>query len=256
VTEDGRTAEREGGAAVKEEGRAAGRDRGAARAVPRLHVVTTLDVLRRPGFTADARRILDLGGAALHLRARGDVGRLLLELATSLRAHPGADGRLLVNDRVDVARIAGAGAHLPEAGLTPFRARTILGRSLLLGRSVHGHEAAAEGLPHLDYLLFGHVFATPSKPGLPPAGPEGLVRVVAAAGGLPVIAIGGVTPGRVGALVEAGAHGVAAISGIWDAREPSSAAARYLTALDAAGADPAAPGRAAVGEDGSSGDRG
>ena len=240
---------------MTQEGRTADGEGAAARAVPRLHVVTTLDVLRRPAFTADARRILDLGGAALHQRARGDVGRLMLELASSRRAHPGAEGRLLVNDSGDVARIAGAGAHLPEAGLTPFRARTILGRSALLGRSVHGHEAAAEGLPHLDYLLFGHVFATPSKPGLPPAGPEGLVRVVAAAGGLPVIAIGGVTPERVSALVEAGAHGVAAISGIWGARDPARAAARYLTVLDAAGAAPAAaPGLSAAREDGSSAD--
>lgn len=212
--------------------------------VPRLHVITTAEILARPEFVGDARGILALDGVALHLRARGDNGRLLLDLATALRAELRAAGALLVNDRVDVARITGAGAHLPEAGLTPFRARTILGRNALLGRSVHGHEAAAEGLPHLDYLLFGHVLPTASKPGLPPAGPQGLARVAAAVGGVPVIAVGGVTPPAVSALVEAGAYGVAAISGIWDAADPARAAAGYLDALAAGGVEPAAEGRA------------
>lgn len=206
--------------------------------VPRLHVVTTLEILRRPGFTADARRLLAIEGVAVHLRARGDTGRLLLELAASLRDDVADGAALLVNDRVDVACISGLGAHLPEAGLTPLQARTILGREPLLGRSVHGPAAAAEGLPHLDYLLFGHVFATTSKPGIPPAGPEGLARVVAAARGLPVLAIGGVVPANVRPLIEAGAHGVAAISGIWETADAAAAASRYLAALEAAGGKP------------------
>jgi thiamine-phosphate diphosphorylase len=121
--------------------------------------------------------------------------------------------------------------------LTPFQARTILGNGALLGRSVHGPAAAAEGLPHLDYLFFGHVFATPTKP-LPPAGPEGLASVVAAAGGLPVLAIGGVAPANVRQLIEAGAHGVAAISGIWGTSDAAANASRYLAALEASGAAP------------------
>ena len=213
-------------------------ERPARRPVPRLHVVTTFEILRRPGFTSDARRLLGIEGVALHLRARGDTGRLMLARAVSLHGAATSGAALLVNDRVDVACAAGAGAHLPEAGLTPLQARTILGGSALLGRSVHGPAAAAEGLPHLDYLLFGHVFATPLKPGIAPAGPEGLASVVATAGGFPVLAIGGVSPANVRSLIEAGAYGVAAISGIWQTGDAAGAASRYLAALEASGAAP------------------
>jgi thiamine-phosphate diphosphorylase len=201
--------------------------------VPRLHVVTTREVLEAPGFVERAAAVLSAGGLALHLRAHGDNGRLLLERAAALRER--GPGTLLVNDRVDVARLAGAGAHLPEAGLTPAQARAILGRDALLGRSVHGARAARGSAPLLDFLIFGHVFATRSKPGRRPRGLRGLARVVGAAGaGLPVLAIGGVTPERVASVRSAGAYGVAVLSGIWGACDPAQAAGRYLAALEAA----------------------
>jgi thiamine-phosphate diphosphorylase len=209
--------------------------------VPRLHAVTTREILERPGFPRAASAVLARGEVALHLRAFGSSGRLLLELAREvLGAAPGA--RLLVNDRVDVARAAGTGAHLPAAGLTPVQARTILGMDPLLGRSVHappasgGEEEEGRDDPRLlDYVFYGHVFETSSKPGLPPRGTDGLERTARglASRGLPVIAIGGVTPERVPEVLEAGAYGVAAISGIWETPDPAAAAARYLEHLGA-----------------------
>ena len=229
--------------------------RGARAALPRLHVVTTREVLERREFGPAARALLEIGGVALHLRARGDNGRLLLIAARELAGAAGPGAALLVNDRVDVAWLAGCGAHLPEAGLTPAEARTILGTEPLLGRSIHGPEAvdevaaggtadastgaAAAGPPAvrlLDYVIYGHVFATASKPA-PPRGLAALEEVTAraAARGLPVLAIGGVTPDRVADALAAGAHGVAVLSGVWQAADPVSAAARYGAALAAAG---------------------
>ncbi len=209
--------------------------------VPRLHVVTTREILERPDFPRVAHEILAAGDLALHLRAGGSSGRLLLEHALALRSER-TPGRLLVNDRVDVARIAGTGAQLPEAGLTPVQARTILGRDPLLGRSVHEPPAsgaeggAAEGdAGLLDFVIYGHVFATPSKPGLPPRGLAGLGQAVRryADWGLPVIAIGGITPERVGQVLDAGAYGAAAIAGFWDAPDPAAAIATCLETLAA-----------------------
>jgi thiamine-phosphate diphosphorylase len=212
------------------------------RRVPRLHVVTTRAILDRPDFVAVARRLLAAGELALHLRAGGSPGRLLLERALALTG--GGSGTLLVNDRVDVARIAGTGAHLPEAGLTPLQARTILGRDPLLGRSVHDAEAserrdgAADGDSHLlDFAIYGHVFATPSKADQPPRGLAGVGRAAQRYGeaGLPLIVIGGITLERLPAVLDAGAHGVAAIAGIWRTADPAASAARWLEALETSG---------------------
>ena len=209
------------------------------KAVPRLHVITTREILERDGFVTAARRVLSAGRLALPLRARGDDGRLLLERARALGgAGPGV---VLVNDRVDVARIAGVGAHLPEAGLTPRHARAILGDEALLGLSVHGARPSRRPPPELDYLIFGHVYATPSKRGLRPRGLRGLAAAARAARGVPVVAIGGMTAERVGAVRSAGGYGAAVLSGVWDAVDPAAAAAAYLSALASAAGSSAAP---------------
>jgi thiamine-phosphate diphosphorylase len=210
------------------------------RPVPRLHVVTTREILKRPDFVDVARRLLAAGGLALHLRAAGASGRLLLDRALAL-AGGDASGTLLVNDRLDVAWIAGTGAHLPEAGLTPLQARTILGRDPLLGRSVHDADssgrpggAADRDAPLLDFVIYGHVFATPSKAEQPPRGLAGVGPAAEryGAAGLPLIAIGGITLERLPSVLEAGAHGVAAIGGIWKTSDPAATAARWLETLD------------------------
>jgi thiamine-phosphate diphosphorylase len=116
--------------------------------------------------------------------------------------------RVLVNDRVDVAHAAGAdGVHLPGHGLPGARVRHLM-PGALVGRSIHGEDVTDSA--QADYLLFGTVFATESKPGQKAAGLDALARAVAR-NARPVLAIGGVTPARVAACVDAGASGVAAI---------------------------------------------
>jgi thiamine-phosphate pyrophosphorylase len=117
--------------------------------------------------------------------------------------------QVIVNGRIDVALAAGAdGVHLPADGLPapPLRAR--FGPGVLIGRSTHSLEEVARARDEgVDYVLFGPVYATPGK-GVP-VGPEALAR--AAALGVPVYALGGVTLERLGELAAAGATGVAAI---------------------------------------------
>jgi thiamine-phosphate diphosphorylase len=92
------------------------------------------------------------------------------------------------------------------------RVRAICPQGFLVGRSVHARDEAiaAAAAGGLDYLLFGTVFATTSKPGRAPAGLDALAEVASAVT-IPVLAVGGVTPDTVNEVVLAGAAGFAAI---------------------------------------------
>ena len=122
--------------------------------------------------------------------------------------------RVLVNDRVDIALAAAAdGVHLRGDSFDGAAARALAGKRFMIGRSVHGEAEAGDRATarDLDYLLFGTVFPTASKPALDAAaGLDELAKAVAAAS-LPVLAIGGITLGNAGAVVRAGAAGIAAI---------------------------------------------
>jgi thiamine-phosphate pyrophosphorylase len=142
-------------------------------------------------------------------------GRRLEELvARAVALAAGTPTRIVVSGRVDVALAAGAaGTHLPADGPDTARVRAIAPPGFLLGRSVHSAEEAAawEARGGLDYLIFGTVCPTPSKPGLRRvAGIGGLARAVASCG-LPVLAIGGVAIETIPDLARAGAAGFAAI---------------------------------------------
>ncbi len=199
--------------------------------LPPLHAVTDDEVLGRPDFTELARSVLAAGGErlALHLRGPGASAARLHELSTALRVAAREVGALLfVNDRVDLARLAGLdGVHLGRRSLPPEVARQLLPQGRWVGVSVHGDVAARAAARSADYLVVGTVFATRSHPGRAGAGPE-LVTLVRTVTSLPVFAIGGVTEGRVAELLAAGAQGVAVSSGIWGAPDPRAAVLDYL----------------------------
>ena len=101
--------------------------------------------------------------------------------------------------------------------------------ALRIGASVHSAEEARDAeLAGADWCVAGHVFETPSHPGLPRRESTFINEVVAAVS-FPVIAIGGIRPEHVRSLVHRGAHGVAAIRGIWNDENPELAASRYLS---------------------------
>jgi thiamine-phosphate diphosphorylase len=133
--------------------------------------------------------------------------------------------RILVNDRPDVAVAAETdGVHLRSDGPSIVRVRS-LGPDWTIGRSVHASEPSGDR-SDADYLLFGTVFSSRSKPGHPGTG---LATLRAAVGSthVPVLAIGGITPVRASACRLAGASGVAAI-GVFlpEGRTPDSLGVR------------------------------
>jgi len=204
--------------------------------IPRLHLVTDPDVCPFDQLLGLLPDLVAAGVDAVHLRARGVPAGELLRVARAVRRLVMPPAVLLVNDRVDVALLCEAdGVQLPEAGLPIEGARRLLGRGRLIGRSVHSvaaaERAAAEGA---DFLVFGNVFETASKPGLPAQGLETLRRIVPAVP-CPVIAIGGVTPERVPVVLAAGARGVAVIRGILAAADPVAAVHAFRAALDRVG---------------------
>jgi thiamine-phosphate diphosphorylase len=132
-----------------------------------------------------------------------------------------------VNDRLDVAlAVPSAGVQLGHGGL-PVDAARALNPLWWIGRSVHDlAEAEAARTEGADYLVVGPVFATASHPGRPELGLQALKKIVAVAGELPVIAIGGISAERVEAVRGSGAYGVAAIRAFWDDADPAEAARR------------------------------
>lgn len=175
------------------------------------------------------------GVNAVQLREKDLTTAALYDIALTLRYVLRGQALFLVNDRVDVALAAGAdGVHLPERCLPGKAVREITGESCLIGRSVHSVEAALHAeAGGIDYIVAGPVFATASHPDQPPAGIE-LIRTVAEAVRLPVIAIGGINESNVREVIDAGADGVAVISAIWDAGDPKAAAQQLRRELDSA----------------------
>jgi thiamine-phosphate diphosphorylase len=121
---------------------------------------------------------------------------------------------VIVNDRADVAIACGAaGVHLRADGIAAARVRTLLSSGFLVGRSVHSvtEARAAATVGGVDYLFFGTVFPSASKPhGHQVQGTPGL-RAVCESVSVPVIAIGGISVGNVREVRTAGAAGIAAI---------------------------------------------
>lgn len=130
----------------------------------------------------------------------------------AVRLARGVGVRIVVNDRLDVSLTAGAdGVHLRADAPPHEPIRALCPSGFLLGRSVHDVEEARAHGPTSDYLVFGTVFPSASKPAGAPAAGLTALRRAAAATATPVLAIGGIEPGNARACLDAGAAGVAAI---------------------------------------------
>ena len=198
--------------------------------LPRLHAVTDHSILARADFADRVRAVAKLGPrVALHARDRDASDRALYHLAAGfIRQAERSRALVFVNARGDIARAVGAdGLQLGSRDLAPGDARTVFPAGWI-GVSVHdereARRAVAEGA---DFLLAGSIFDTGTHPGRPAAGLELIERLAPL--GLPVVAIGGITPARVAAVRRAGAWGVAAVSALWLAPD-TRAAARALLA--------------------------
>jgi thiamine-phosphate pyrophosphorylase len=216
-----------------------------ASALGRLHLVTD----SRPGANPVpvVRAALSRGVPVVQIRMKSLTDREAYALASTVVAlcHS-AGAACLVNDRLHIALAVGAdGAHVGADDLPVAAARQVLGPAAILGATARDPVAArAASAAGASYVGVGPVYATTTKQGLPdPIGPR-MIAVVASTVDVPVIAIGGVTPGRVPELRRAGAYGIAVVGAVCDAPDPGVAVAAFLGALDACSHLPAARGGA------------
>ena len=171
-----------------------------------------------------------LGSAALlQYRNKSADGPLRLQQASALlelcRSHRVP---MIVNDDADVAaRIGADGVHIGEYDDGLEKVRKHLGEDALIGMSCYDDLQRAEDAARCraDYLAFGAFFASPTKPGARRAS-LALLRH-ARRFGLPLVAIGGITPGNGRDVIDAGADLIAVISGVFDAPDPVAAARDY-----------------------------
>lgn len=176
---------------------------------------------------------IDGGVNIVQLREPGLSAREHLQLGRELRRVTAGRALLVVNDRLDVAVLAGAdGVHLGERGLPVAEVRRWLPTDLLIGRSVHdvasAEQAAMDGA---DYMLVGTVFASKSHPGAVPAGLELLIEIAHRVT-IPVLGIGGIGPAQAAACRRAGAAGVAVVGAILETVDRRGAAATLSAALE------------------------
>ena len=200
----------------------------------RLTLVTDRTQTRGRDLVALVAECVAVGLPSVQVREKDLSTAELAALCRRLREPTREQGAyLIVNDRADVALAVGADAvQRTHASLTVAEIRTVVDKRLSIGASVHSLEdalvAEAEGA---DWIVFGPVYDTVSKRRYGP--PQGLAKLdaVTRAVRIPVVAIGGITPERVGEVRAAGAHGVAAISAILAAESPASATRQFLDAL-------------------------
>ena len=158
------------------------------------------------------RAAVEAGVDLVQLRETDLEASELFNLATQIQKDvAGLDGRLVINERLDVALASGAaGVHLRERSFAVDDARKLAPDGFRIGRSVHD-VPSARAARSADYLIAGTVLSTPSKAVSRLLGWEGLASIVGAAEGRPVLGIGGLTADSVPALAATGAVGLAAI---------------------------------------------
>jgi thiamine-phosphate pyrophosphorylase len=180
---------------------------------------------------ADTARLLDrvapllaLGVAALQLRNKLADAALRRRQALALLPLCRAAGTpLLINDDWQAAADTGAdGVHLGGRDGDLAQVRAILGPRAIIGASCYNNlerasQAAAQGA---SYLAFGAFFPSTSKPGVARAAPGLLAQ--AAKLGLPLVAIGGITPDNAAQVIAAGADYVAAIAAVFHSPDPAA----------------------------------
>jgi thiamine-phosphate pyrophosphorylase len=212
--------------------------------LPRLYAILDLDLIAQRGLDLHAvsEGWLDAGVQLIQLRAKtlgsGDLLRLSERLAKQTRA---AGARFVVNDRLDVALLAGAdGVHVGQQDLLPADIDRLLAgrvvRDFLVGFSTHNDQQIQAGLGQpVSYLAIGPVFSTSTKAQPDPVvGLEGVRRAAAAVSshGVPLVAIGGIDEGTAGRILDAGATSVA-IAGDLTGRDARSRARRLLQVVGA-----------------------
>ena len=206
--------------------------------LPRLCAIVDQRTAERHGWQmpALARACLEGGARWLQLRvADAGSGRALAWCDEIVAPARRSGARVVVNDRADVALLAGAdGVHVGQTDLRPEAVRRVLPRPAIVGVSTHTAGEVDRSLrDDATYVAVGPIYRTLTKEtGYAAVGLD-LVRYAARVQRRPVVAIGGITLERAGAVTAAGASAVAVISDLLRGGDPARRVAAYVALLDA-----------------------
>ncbi|WP_171050799.1 thiamine phosphate synthase [Bacillus sp. BHET2] len=167
----------------------------------------------------------------IQLREKMWTGKELIMTIEQLVAAGVPLRKLYINDRADIAfmkELRGVQLGHQSASISTVKQSF---PSLKIGASVHTLQEAQQAHDQgADFLVYGNVYPTSSKPGRTGTGLSNLEKMVQTFP-IPTIAIGGITPDRVGEIVNTGAKGIAVLSGIFLSKEPLEAARSYYKEL-------------------------
>lgn len=199
-----------------------------------LYVILDFEALAGRSPVEALKQAAEGGARLFQYRDKASSGGEIYRRAVQLReASADLGAILIINDRCDLALAVDAdGVHLGQRDLPLADARRIMGSGKIIGVSTHRpehvREAAAGGA---DYIGFGPIFSTGTKPDHEPVvGVEGL-RQVRALTSLPVFAIGGIALSSLDGVLAAGADGVAVIAAVWKAPDVSTAVRAFIARM-------------------------
>ena len=202
-----------------------------------MQAIVDVEAAERAGWAPVdlARAFLDGGARFLQVRAKHLPSGPFLELCDRIVNDAAPSGAIvIVNDRVDLARLSGAaGVHVGQDDVAPRAARTQLGDEAVVGYSTHttGQIDAALREP-ITYVAVGPVFGTRTKDtGYEAVGRRFVADAAARAAQIPVVAIGGITLDTAASVIEAGAASVAVISDLLAGGDPVAQVRRYVDRL-------------------------
>ena len=207
--------------------------------LPRLYAICDADVCASAGWTLTdfAAACMDGGATLLQLRAKNSTSADFLRLTEAVVKRAAASGAsIIVNDRADVARLAGAGGvHVGQDDLRPSDVRRIVGGGAIVGLSTHTRDQLASAVDEpITYVAVGPVFGTTTKEtGYTAVGLD-LVReasVMAGSRQLPVVAIGGITLERAADVIEGGATTVGVITDLLVDNAPEARVRAFIDRL-------------------------
>jgi thiamine-phosphate pyrophosphorylase len=203
----------------------------------KLYAIVDADVATSAGWRVPdlADAYLQAGVRMLQVRAKQASARDVLAWTEAI-ARLAGEAWVIVNDRVDIALVAGTRhVHLGQDDLPVDDARTLLGSQAVIGLSTHTQAQLDEACREpLDYIAVGPVFGTQTKAtGYEAVGLAGVRQAHAAAHavGLPVVAIGGITLDTASDVIAAGASAVAVITDLLHGASPGARARAYVERL-------------------------
>jgi len=198
-----------------------------------LYGILDTGYLAPEDFAAAAGELAAGGAGLLQIRAKRESPAVIEQLAlTVLPVARAAGVPLVLNDFPEIAAAVGCdGVHVGQEDAAVARARAIVGPGKIIGKSTHSlAQAAAAQTEGADYIGFGPLFATPTKPGRPAIG-LGDVAEVHRLVQLPVFCIGGIKQANLADVRAAGARRVVIVSEMLGAADRAGYAAAVLRGL-------------------------